>query len=188
MTKMCKISKPHPKVTVYDNVFSWNDQQFLYTECVRSPFALGWKDSTYQPEMFFHSEIPGEFYTNPPGNLGYFLQTLTNSKPFKDRKDVQIDKTVINCDTIADSHTHHIHKNQDVVLYYANLDWQDGWSGETLFYDDIGSEIICALPYTPNRMVVFDGELVHRFNGPSASAPKYRFSISTFFWKPEESV
>ena len=64
-----------------------------------------------------------------------------------------------------------------------NNEWKDGWGGETFFYDSHGKEIIYTSPYTPNRMIKFNGELVHRFNGPSRTGPKFRFSISTFIEK-----
>ena len=182
---MLQVSQPHPQIKVYDNVFNWDDQTLLYGKCMNAPYQIGWADSVFEKEAYFHSEITTDMWehAHTNDNLNDFLNILTKAQPFQEFKERAIEKTVINCDTIADSHTHHIHKDQDVILYYANKEWKDGWSGETMFYDENGKDIICALPYTPNRMVVFDGELVHRFNGPSPTAPKYRFSISTFFWK-----
>ena len=178
---MVRISHPHPKITIYDDVFSFEDQNKIFTCCTEANYMLGWRDSDSVTEDYFHHTIPAIFWQDPSEDQRVFFDMVTKTEPFVEFKDRALMRTVINCDTIADSHTLHYHEGMDVILYYANLKWEDGWSGETIFYE--GDNIICALPYTPNRMVVFDGNLLHRFNGPSRTATKYRFSISTFFWK-----
>lgn len=180
------ISQPHPKIKVYDNVFDWTSQEVLYQKCFLAPYELGWADSPFQKDYYMHCRITSDMWQNAANTderLHDFLQILTGSEPYKSFEGKGLDKTVINCDTIADSHTCHAHQGQDVILYYANIEWKEEWSGETLFYDHTRKNIICSVPYTPNRMVVFDGELLHRYNAPSASGPKYRFSVSSFFWK-----
>ena len=72
------------------------------------------------------------------------------------------------------------------MLYYANREWKPEWGGETVFYDEGGKDIIYTSPYVPNRMIFFAGELPHRYNPPSRVAPKFRFSISTFFERTSE--
>lgn len=172
-------------IKIFDNVFDWESQRLIYNSCVHAPYNIGWNDNELEVESHFFSGISSELWANTDNDahLQKFLFTLSNSEPYQLYKNKKLDKTVINCDTVADAHTQHTHLGQDVILYYANLEWKDGWSGETLFYDKSGKEIICALPYTPNRMVMFDGDIIHRFNGPSTKGPKFRFSISTFFWK-----
>ena len=183
--EMLVISNPHPEITVYDNVFDWNLNKSLLLNCAKAPFFFGWQDSPTEAEAFLHSSITSDMWQHRKSDQGLdgLLDPLINSKPFKDVDESRIVKTVVNCDTTNDSHTVHIHKNQNVILYYVNNEWKDGWGGETFFYDKYGKEIIFTSPYTPNRMIRFNGELVHRFNGPSRIGPKFRFSISTFIWK-----
>jgi|TARA_B110000208_G_scaffold55830_1_gene73290 hypothetical protein len=183
--EMLVISNPHPEIIVYDNVFDWNLNKLLLFNCARAPFSFGWQDSPTEEEVFLHSGITSDMWEHRKSDprLNELLDPLINSKPFKDVDERKIAKTVVNCDTTNDSHTVHTHQNQDVILYYVNHEWKDGWGGETFFYDKYGKEIIFTSPYTPNRMIRFNGELVHRFNGPSRIGPKFRFSISTFIWK-----
>ena len=65
----------------------------------------------------------------------------------------------MNC--FAPSETPYFHTDGKGItfLYYPNLEWnlQDG--GETQFYVD-GN--ILGVPPAPNRLVMFDGEIVHR--------------------------
>lgn len=183
---MVRISRPHPQITIYDDVFDYRDQQSIFRVCNCVPYALGWRDNTFHgdKEVFFHHVILAEEWENPHPRQKVFFDKVKKTLPFVEFKGRVISSgSVFNCDTIADSHTLHNHEGEDVILYYANLKWEDGWSGETFFYDKKGENIICTVQYTPNRMVVFDGELLHRFNGPSRIADKFRFSISTFFNK-----
>lgn len=176
--------KVHPGIKIFDNVFNWEQQRVIYRSCLHAPYNIGWNDTEDKnSESHFYSGIGPDLWDtmDRDPNLFVFLSVLASSEPYQIYKDKTLDKTVINCDTVADSHRQHTHTNQDVILYYANLDWKDSWGGETFFYDENGKEVIFTSPYTPNRMIIFDGNLVHRFNGPSISGPKFRFSISTFF-------
>lgn len=180
------VTKPYPGITVYDNVFGWEDNTRMHGLTRSTQFALGWADLP-EKEVHFHSLIGPEewsYYAEDP-DASIYLNILANSKAFKDFEGRGIDKSVINCDTMSDSHEIHTHVNQDVILYYINTEWKDAWAGETFFYDEAGKNVVYTSPYTPNRMIAFDGKIPHRFNAPSMSAPKYRFSVSTFFWTKE---
>lgn len=175
----------YPGIKIYDNVFSEKEQKIIYENCLGAPYTIGWNDTEEAKESHFYCGLGLDAWQNrnQDKDLLEFLNTLEGSQPYQKNINKILDKTIINCDTIADSHTLHDHKNQEVILYYACLDWKDGFGGETFFYDDQGKEVVYTSPYTPNRMIVFDGEILHRFNGPSIIGPKFRFSISTFFWK-----
>ena len=182
---MLVVSIPHPEITIYDNVFDWDLNKSIMLNCTKIPYFIGWQDSFNEDESFLHSRITKDMWINrtKDRSLNDFLDPLITSEPFKDINENKIVQTVVNCDTTYDTHTIHTHNNQDVILYYVNNEWKDGWGGETFFYDKYGKEIIYTSPYTPNRMIKFNGELVHRFNGPSRTGPKFRFSISTFIEK-----
>jgi hypothetical protein len=69
------------------------------------------------------------------------------------------------------------------VLYYVNLEWQDGWHGETLFYDESLKNIVFASPYIPGRIVVFDGSIPHTIRPQSYIASHYRFTFALIYNK-----
>lgn len=52
------------------------------------------------------------------------------------------------------------------ALVYLNARWEDDWGGETLFYPPNTAHAI-AVPPKPGRIVVFDGEILHRGGVPS---------------------
>jgi len=187
-------SKPHPLITVYDNVFSIIDQKNILETIKRLPFLIGFKDDfdDTNAEYYLHHSITNERWKNCNDKvIELLLHTLGKTEPYQEyfNSERSILETVINCDTIADSHRRHWHPKQDVILYYANIVWnKDEWNGETFFYDDTSDDIIYSTSYTPNRIIAFDGELTHKFNGPSRRAPKFRFSISSFFSKHSKDV
>ena len=78
----------------------------------------------------------------------------------------------VNC--FAPSETPYFHTDGKGItfLYYPNLEWnlQDG--GETQFYVD-GN--ILGVPPLPNRLVMFDGEIVHR---ATSFRDRYRFTVA----------
>jgi len=193
-----KSFSPCEGITVYDDAYNHQDHDELFYYCKLLPFQIGWNDSLNLDEQYLHSFIDHDGWNefediensknkNPkkPECLiepHYNMLKVLNHHPIFSKIDKnKITKSTVNLDTIADSHTKHTHPVENVILYYANTEWQDGWGGETKFYDKHGKNIIYSSPYTPNRLIHFDGTIVHSFNPPTAKANKYRFSISTFY-------
>lgn len=179
-----KMFEPAPGIKVYDDVFDYNQSSIIYEQCLDNEYQIGWKDTLFSEDQFLYSNWGSEHWQTAmlSQNLQHFLCVLGMSEPFVEHiQDKIIKRSVINCGTVADSMSVHTHLGEGVMLYYANLEWKPEWSGETFFYDKSGKNIIYTSPYTPNRMILFNGEMPHRFNSPSRLAPKYRFTVSTFF-------
>ena len=86
---------------------------------------------------------------------------------------------------MGDTHWTHDHTNQTVLLYYVNTEWLDSWGGETLFFDNFNKDIVYGSSYTPNRVLVFDGEIPHTIRPPSKIFPhKFRFTLTLLFNQP----
>ena len=179
-----KVFEPAPGIKVYDNVFDFNQSQIIYEQCLDNEYLIGWKDTQHSEDAFIYSNWPSHYWARAMEvkDSRNFLYILGLSQPFIDEvQGKKINKTIINCGTIADSMSKHTHLGESVMLYYANLEWKSEWGGETLFYDKSGENVIYTSPFTPNRMIVFSGEVPHRFNPPSRVGPKFRFTISTFY-------
>lgn len=74
---------------------------------------------------------------------------------------------------------HYPHKdgaNVVTALYYANVEWDDEWQGETVFYE--GGEPAYVVPPRPGRLVVFDGRIKHRGSPPSRESFEPRLTIA----------
>ena len=86
-----------------------------------------------------------------------FAQQLTQKCSFL--KGMTLYRMYVNCFAPSENPYFHIDGEGITFLYYPNLEWnlQDG--GETQFYCD--GNILGVAP-VPNRLVMFDGEIVHR--------------------------
>lgn len=63
------------------------------------------------------------------------------------------------------------------LLYYPMQEWNDGWDGETVFFDEHG-EIAMAVRPRPNRAVVFDSRIPHAGRAPSRMCPALRVTVA----------
>ena len=93
---------------------------------------------------------------------------------------MKFQRAVTNLTVPTYTFTPHNHENQTVLLYYANMEWCPEYAGETLFYDEYLKSVSFCSIYTPNRVVIFDGEIPHALRPQSGRAPEYRFTISVF--------
>jgi len=63
------------------------------------------------------------------------------------------------------------------LLYYPMSEWQDGWDGETVFYDEQG-EISLSVRPRPNRAILFDSRILHAGRAPSRECPALRVTVA----------
>jgi len=180
-----KVFEPAPGIKVYDDVFTLDQQHLIYEHALECDYHIGWKDLPWGEDQYFYSRwSPDEWSkTMSTDNDRHFLHALGHSVPFVENvMDKEIIKTIVNAVTLDASANTHCHQNGEfVALYYVNPEWKPEWSGETFFYDDKGQEVIYCSKFVPNRMIIFNGLIPHRFNAPSRQAPKFRFTISTFY-------
>ena len=78
----------------------------------------------------------------------------------------------INCFVPGENPYYHIDGEGLTFLYYPNLDWDVQQGGETQFYID---ENIYGIIPKPNRMVVFDGMILHR---ATSFRNQHRFTVA----------
>ena len=167
-------------LSVFNNIVPYDIKHDIWEYCIKSNYKLGWVD-TEQPEKYdlnaySHWSIEDFKLT---GLLPHIQNCINNTDLFTNKN---LSKVICNLVRSNDVHYLHIHHNQQVCLYYVNLDWRDGWHGETLFYnpDDL-SEIVYTSLYTSGRIILFDGSIPHAIRPQSVKAPKFRISLSLFF-------
>ena len=82
---------------------------------------------------------------------------------------------------VSQVHTDDSRKNK-TLLYYSNKNWEMNWGGETVFYNDSGTDYVKVVPYVPGRIVIFDGRIPHRANPMNMIlSPSYRFTVALKF-------
>lgn len=168
-------------IEIFDNLVSIEDRTHIYNCCKSSSFVLGWPDQDHT-EFNSHSNWSGELVQK--SKISNYLELAFTKSEQWDTNTLTFDKCIINLIRNQDVHYIHTHPNQVVFLYYANLDWQDGFYGETIFYNETNTDHIkFTSPYIPGRIIIFDGKIPHAIRPQSITGPKYRFSVSIFLNK-----
>ncbi len=76
-------------------------------------------------------------------------------------------------------------RREYTLLYYPLLRWEQAWEGETLFYDDAQKRIELAVPYSPNRFLLWDARIWHCGRAPSRICPHLRITMVWNFVEAE---
>lgn len=63
------------------------------------------------------------------------------------------------------------------TIYYPHLAWNPNYAGETVFFDQEGTDIIASVYPRPNRLVLFPGTIPHVARGVSRSCPELRVTL-----------
>lgn len=148
----------------------------IYRFAQESSFRIGWADATTvenKKHQFLHSTYSGDDLDR----LG-IIERIKASPVAGELDGYVITNCVLNLSTPSDVNFIHAHPEDKVLLYYVNLDWQDGWHGETLFYTESCKEVVFASAYTPNRLIAFDAKIPHTIRPQSHIAPHYRLTLT----------
>jgi SM-20-related protein len=62
-------------------------------------------------------------------------------------------------------------------IWYANLQWNADWGGETVFFNTERTDIVAAVYPQPNRLVMFPGTIPHVARGVARSCPDLRITL-----------
>tara|TARA_B100000941_G_scaffold244584_1_gene188829 strand:- start:70 stop:585 length:516 start_codon:yes stop_codon:yes gene_type:complete len=167
-------------LSVFDNIVSYNIRNEIWNYCTNSTYRLGWQDIDV-PEKY-DLNIFSKWYTEEIESTKFFpyiKKCIDETDWFTKDKLIKVICNLVRPD---DVHYTHVHPGQQVCLYYVNLDWRDGWHGETLFYNPNNlTEIVYTSLFVPGRIILFDGSIPHAIRPQSVRAPKFRFSLSLFF-------
>lgn len=164
------------KIRVYDDLFTAEERGNFYGFANHSYFKLGWADGAIvenQIHRFLHSSYSDEDINN----MG-IINAIKNTEAARELEGYKIVKCVLNLSTAADANFLHVHPEDKILLYYVNLEWRDGWHGETLFFTQNHKDIVFASPYTPGRLISFDPKIPHTIRPQSHIAHCYRFTLA----------
>lgn len=170
------------QIDIFDDVFSLDYRSFLYSAAKASNFRIGWSDSDI-PERKPHDYFLHSVWTDDNVKEFGIFQLLKDTYIGQFLEGYELVKTVLNLSTPSDVNYVHIHPEGRVLLYYVNLDWHEGWHGETQFYSENLKHVQFTSPYTPGRILMFDGNIPHAIRPQSIIGPQYRFTLSLFINK-----
>ncbi len=165
-------------IKTYDDFLPNDQSQEIFNFVIKSLYRIGWEDSD-EPQHRSYPNIHSTYSKEDVAKIKILDPVLKKLKlPEK-----HYDKCIVNLTKPLDVNFIHMHPNQLVALYYANITWSPEWGGETLFYGKDRKTISLASPYVPNRLIIFDGKIPHTIKSQNLIGPSYRFTISMFFNK-----
>jgi hypothetical protein len=90
-------------------------------------------------------------------------------------------RAYVNCSVYGDAYYMHrdcaAYEQHVTALYYANLEWQPDWGGETIYYND-DEDAEFAISPRPGRLVIARGAVLHRGNVPTRSCYEERYTLA----------
>lgn len=169
------------KVEVFDNLFPYDWRLSTYIFCRNSAFRIGWSDTAIAERTQYN--LLFSTYTNEDIiNLGIY-NYINKQEILNSLAGLGLSKCILNLSVPSDVNFVHTHDEKKVVLYYVNVDWKDGWHGETLFYSENLNDIQLGLPYTPGRLIIFDADIPHTIRPQSIIASHHRMTLAMFYDK-----
>lgn len=164
-------------IDVFDNIFDMKQREHMYMFARNSYFRIGFGDSS-SPER-----KPGDFflfsnYSQEETNSFGILNWTQNTEISNVLTGLTNTRAVVNLTVPSNVNYIHTHSERKVMLYYVNLEWQEGWHGETQFWSEDNTEVHFTSPYTPGRVIIFDGSIPHCIRPQSSIAVEHRLTIA----------
>lgn len=117
-------------------------------------------------------------------------ERMQNFAQFIPPDEYEFANAYVNMGLVNDSHEIHVDApttGQGItMLVYPNLEWGSNHGGETVFYEEDGTEMVYLNPYVPGRICIFDGSVPHCAKPQALTGPKYRFTIACKFVRIKE--
>ena len=123
------------------------------------------------------SDIPPDKIAVDPflRGLRQTVERLFPDERFSDQR------AYVNCSVFGDSYYAHrdcgAQEHHVTALYYANLEWNIDWGGETIYYND-DEDAQYAITPRPGRLVIARGAILHRGNVPNRNCYAERYSLA----------
>ena len=188
MTEPAAPDAPTRVIKYFDNLVPMQTRNKILGYVMRSKFELGWVDVAFGPKSTYKS-LHSKFTKQEAYDCG-LGDALDNSYEITGLLvDYEFSHCIVNLSVAMDTNFTHTHNpGERVVLYYANLEWESSWYGETQFFNDTDTEVIFTVRYTPGRVLVFDGDIPHSIRPQSLLGPQYRFTVATVYKKIQEVI
>jgi SM-20-related protein len=163
---------------VLDGLFSSQDIASAYGFLEQLPYRLNDVDSAETGySRHWKAELPAGLALKTP----LFRQCVEVTNQLMNAKPLRLCRVHSNLHLYGDMQFPHVDLEGGVTaLYYANPEWEEKWLGETVFYDETREPFFTVAP-KPGRLVLFDGDILHRAGVPSRECFQARISVAFKF-------
>lgn len=152
----------------------------LYAYYARLPYQLIDVDLDPSADVkhFVHDFTREEWTGNP--RIARLVEVTTSLVAERRLRHKGVQRVYANCNLFGDYQLAHDDGQVWTTLVYLNAKWHEDWGGETLFYAPNRSHAIAISP-KPGRIVLFDGNVVHRGGVPSKFCLAPRVTLAVKF-------
>lgn len=163
----------------YDNTLPEDLRSDIYLTAITAKYQIGWDDTS----VFEHRQYPCLHHVLSKSKWGQLdLINRIQNHELKDKlNQVSFVSATINLAVPSSIQFQHTHQEKYSLLYYINMEWKPEYYGETLFFNDLGTEVKYTSLFKPGRIVFFDGNIPHTIRPSSHNAPQYRFTLFASF-------
>jgi hypothetical protein len=180
LTKLFQIEDK--KITVYDNVFDYQENLEIYQFICQQPFIRSNLDNTFDNNK--DTNIKWSSLLKESNSITNLLTQKYFELPEFKNKRTEVIRQYINFSTSETVDMVHVDSSTSIlgaytILHYGNFVWNTNWHGETVFYDPLATEIIFSTTAKPGRVVIFDSNIPHSARPPSRLAEYGRYTIAT---------
>jgi hypothetical protein len=167
---------------VIDGLFNPDLERMVFETLNRLPFSLSDYDNDATASIrHWKHEFALDAFTSNPVMRFWHDRIVDQTRGLFASRTLELHRLHCNSHLYGDLQHAHVDITPGVTaLYYANIDWQDDWQGETIFYDRAGEPSAAVAP-KPGRLAVFPGDMVHRGGVPSRKCFTPRLSVAFKF-------
>ncbi len=169
-------------IYVYDDLFDYATRLHFYNFIINSVFAIKGSDLPFKKDKQFFSIY---------NDLELSLFGFTDTKAYAHLNEVHnLESAVlkmvrVNLSTNSEHNVPHCDHIAPVynpmvgitLIYYANLQWDISWGGQTLFLNEKLDEVVYCSLFKPGRVILFDNTIPHMILTPTTHAVEHRFSF-----------
>ncbi len=146
---------------------------------ITANYNIGWDDSS----VFEHRQYPCLHHSVKKESWEQLnlVNEIQNHELRNKLEELSFVSATINLAVPSSIQFQHTHPQKYTMLYYINMEWKPEYYGETLFFNDLGTEVEYTSLFKPGRIVFFDGNIPHTIRPSSHIAPSYRFTLFASF-------
>tara|TARA_R100000152_G_C6765947_1_gene190822 strand:- start:730 stop:1272 length:543 start_codon:yes stop_codon:yes gene_type:complete len=166
-------------IDIYDNCLAEDIRSDIYLMAITANYNIGWDDSS----VFEHRQYPCLHHSVKKESWEQLnlVNEIQNHELRNKLKELSFVSATINLAVPSSIQFQHTHPQKYTLLYYINMEWKPEYYGETLFFNDLGTEVEYTSLFKPGRIVFFDGKIPHTIRPSSHIAPSYRFTLFASF-------
>lgn len=174
----CELEK---NIIVIDDAFDHLFRSNIFNLARNLSYSIGWDDNNIAErkkyDQHLYCSISKEIVDNH--NIIQKFQAITEVN--EAIKDLHVCNVVMNLSVPTNVNYVHSHSEKKVLLYYVNLYWPEGGHGETQYWSENLKDIQYTCPYTPGRLIIFDGSIPHTIRPQSIVGPKFRYTLTVLY-------